>query len=132
VETGLREWFVILAYRGEDPLMVPSRAVDEAWRLFSDDPGYAAFCEEVLGELVERGSGQFSIYPIGDSALDTVRVWERTKRSRKGRRPSVIWELDERVGMPDPVGISDNDLLAMNARNAGSTGNQWMYGAGSM
>jgi uncharacterized membrane protein YgcG len=105
VERGLREWLICCAWRGGATLAMPSRIVDEAWHQFIlDSASYIGFCNRAYGEYLHH-------IPEGDEALEpadgevhTVHAWDRSKvGQRKGE--SVMWDLDERLRIADPLGI---------------------------
>lgn len=116
VEQGLREWFVCCAWRWNLILGMPSRAVDEAWHEFIlDTRAYTRFCEEAFGEYLHHTPDEAMGTPMGDALAETVRAWDRSEAGQ--REDSILWELDERLGIEEPIGIDGVRLTA--ARSGG-------------
>jgi hypothetical protein len=111
VEQGLREWFVCCAWRWNLILGIPSRVVDEAWHEFIlDTRAYARFCEEAFGEYLHHTPDEAMQAPMGDALGETVRAWDRSEMGQA--QDSVLWDLDERLGIEKPLGIDGLKLAA--------------------
>jgi hypothetical protein len=111
VERGLREWFICCACRFRTVLGMPSRAVDEAWHEFIlDTRTYTSFCHAAFDEYLHHTPDEAMGTPMGDALGETVRAWDRSDAGRE--EESVLWNLDERLGLERPLGI-DEDHLAM-------------------
>jgi hypothetical protein len=116
VERGLREWFVCCAWRGRSVLGMPSRAVDDAWHEFIlDSLAYTAFCEEALGAYLHHTPDEAMSTPMPSALGNTVRAWDRSGAGSEGE--SVLWDLDERLGISEPLGV---DGLQLSATRAGA------------
>lgn len=116
VERGLREWFVCCACRYRAVLGMPSRAVDEAWHeLILDTRTYAAFCEAAFGEYLHHTPDEAMRTPMGDALGETVRAWDRSEMGEEG--DSVLWDLDERLGIGEPLGLDEARLFEARSRS---------------
>jgi hypothetical protein len=116
VEQGLREWFVCCAWRWNLILGMPSRAVDEAWHEFIlDTRSYTRFCEEAFGEYLHHTPDEAMGTPMGNALGETVRAWDRSEAGQ--REDSILWDLDERLGIEEPIGIDGVRLAS--ARSGG-------------
>lgn len=114
VEQGLREWFVCCAWRGRAVLGMPSRAVDEAWHEFIlDSIAYIDFCEKAFGEYLHHTPDEAMATPMGNALAETVRAWDRSESGQEWE--SVLWDLDERLGIGDPLGIDEAQLDGVRA-----------------
>jgi hypothetical protein len=115
VEQGLREWFVCCAWRGRTVLGMPSRAVDEAWHEFIlDSLSYTRFCEVAFGEYLHHTPDEAMSTPMSDALGDTVRAWDRSDLGSSAE--SVLWDLDERLGAPEPLRVTGLQLSAARSR----------------
>ena len=115
VERGLREWFVCCAWRGRTILGMPSRAVDEAWHEFIlDSLAYTQFCELALGGYLHHTPDEAMATPMADALGETVRAWDRSD-SGQGEE-SVLWDLDSRLGIEEPLGVGAVSLTAARSR----------------
>lgn len=115
VERGLREWFVCCAWRWGTVVGMPSRAVDEAWHEFIlDTREYAGFCAAAFGEYLHHTPDEAMTAPMGDALGETVRAWDRSEAGRF--EESVLWDLDKRLGIAEPLGIDDSALAATRGR----------------
>lgn len=115
VERGLREWFICCAWRWGTVLGMPSRAVDEAWHEFIlDTPRYTAFCTATFGEYLHHTPDEAMTKPMGDALGETVRAWDRSEAGQE--EESVLWDLDSRLGVAEPLGIDSAALAAARAR----------------
>lgn len=115
VEQGLREWFICCAWRGGAVLGMPSRAVDEAWHEFIlDSIAYIDFCEKAFGEYLHHTPDEAMSTPMGNALGETVRAWDRSKAGRG--EESVLWDLDERLGLEQPMGLSGLQVTSVRSR----------------
>ena len=111
VEGGLREWFICCAWRGATVLGMPSRAVDEAWHAFIlDSLAYTHFCNSAFGGYLHHTPDEGMSTPMSDALLETVRAWDRSDASEAG--DSVLWNLDRRLGIREPLSLGALDLSA--------------------
>lgn len=116
LERGLREWFVCCAWRGRTVLGMPSRLVDEAWHEFIlDTLTYTAFCEQAFGSYLHHTPDEAMGTPMATALDDTVRAWDRSEMGRD--EESVLWDLDERLGAAEPLGV--NGVRLVSARTGG-------------
>ena len=116
VERGLREWFVCCAWRGRTILGMPSRLVDEAWHEFIlDSISYTRFCELAFGGYLHHTPDEAMSTPMGDALGDTVRAWDRSEMGSS--EESVLWDLDERLGAAEPLGVDGLQLSASRSRS---------------
>lgn len=116
VERGLREWFVCCACRYRAVLGMPSRAVDEAWHEFIlDTRTYTGFCQAAFGEYLHHTPDEAMRTPMGDALGETVRAWDRSETGQE--EDSVLWDLDERLRIEEPLGLDEGRLTA--ARSLG-------------
>jgi hypothetical protein len=129
VEEGLREWFVCCAWRGRTVLGMPSRAVDEAWHEFIlDSLGYTQFCQQAFGEYLHHTPDEAMSTPMDGLLADTVRAWDRS--SMGCNEESVLWDLDRRLGVEEPFGITEIDLISARTRAPYSLATGWAYVGG--
>lgn len=111
VERGLREWFICCAWRGRTVLGMPSRLVDEAWHEFIlDSLSYTDFCRQAFGTYLHHTPDEAMGTPMARALDDTVRAWDRSEAGRK--RESVLWDLDERLGVDEPLGVNGVRLVS--------------------
>lgn len=111
VETGLRQWLRCCAAALPDDQVIgmPSRAVDEAWHgLILCTARYAAFCDRAYGRFLhhhpEGGApADTSSYSAAEQLRRTIIAWELV--AEPGEQ-CVLWDLDERVGVDQPWGVS--------------------------
>lgn len=113
VETGLRQWLRCCAAALSDHQVIgmPSRAVDEAWHgLILCTARYAAFCDKAYGTFLHHhpeGGAPADIPAAGDSTGEQLRrtiiAWELV--AQPGEQ-CVLWDLDQRVGVDRPWGVS--------------------------
>lgn len=116
VERGLREWFVCCACRWRTVLGMPSRAVDEAWHEFIlDTRRYTGFCTGAFGEYLHHMPDEAMSTPMGDALGETVRAWDRSETGRD--EESILWDLDERLRIAEPLGLDAAALAAARARD---------------
>src|SRR5215207_672223 len=112
VEQGLREWFVCCAWRGGAVLGMPSRAIDEAWHEFIlDSIAYIDFCEQAFGEYLHHTPDEAMSAPMGNALAQTVRAWDRSEAGQD--KESVLWDLDERLGIAEPLGLDGMQLAGV-------------------
>ncbi|HET8813758.1 MAG TPA: hypothetical protein VFM51_02240 [Solirubrobacterales bacterium] len=115
VEQGMREWFICCAWRGRAVLGMPSRAVDEAWHEFIlDSIAYMQFCEQAFGDYLHHTPDEAMGAPMGDALAETVRAWDRSDTGRN--QESVLWDLDERLGIAEPLSLNGLQLAAARSR----------------
>lgn len=119
VSTGLRQWLRCCgaAMRDDQVIGMPSHAVDEAWHgLILCTRVYAAFCDRAYGRFLHH-------HPEGGGGADTdPRQLERTVLAwhlvaRPGEQ-CVLWDLDSRLGLPEPWGIPDATVARVSAAAA--------------
>lgn len=117
VERGLREWFICCAWRGRNVLGMPSGAVDEAWHEFIlDSLAYTAFCEKAFGGYLHHTPDEAMSSPMDNALAETVRAWDRSVAGQSGE--SVLWDLDEQLGIEKPLGVSGLQLAGVRASAA--------------
>jgi hypothetical protein len=115
VEQGLREWLVCCAWRGRTILGMPSRLVDEAWHEFIlDSLSYIRFCETAFGEYLHHTPDEAMGTPMPDALADTVRAWDRSDLGSS--EESVLWNLDEQIGVEQPLRVGGVQLTAARSR----------------
>ncbi|HEX7293230.1 MAG TPA: hypothetical protein VF259_01685 [Solirubrobacterales bacterium] len=130
VEQGLREWFICCAWRGRTVLGMPSRVVDEAWHEFLlDSIAYVQFCDAAFGAYLHHTPDEAMSTPSADLLHNTVRAWDRSIRGRGTE--SVLWDLDQQLEIPSPLGVSGLQLSAVRsgAPGAGTAGGACGTGA---
>ena len=128
IETGLRQWLRCAgeALRADQVIGMPSRAVDEAWHgLILCTARYATFCDDAYGRFLHHyPDGDDDGRPdaaasAGDSVADqlgrTVIAWTRV---REPGEQCVLWDLDERVAVPDPWGVPAGRVAQVEAHVA--------------
>jgi hypothetical protein len=112
VERGLREWLICCAHRDGAQLGMPSRAVDWAWHeLILDTPAYHRLCHAAYGEYLHHVPEAAMDVSIRIGLRETVRAWDPSEDGRHGHESS-LWQLDERLGIDDPIGVGAMDLRA--------------------
>jgi uncharacterized membrane protein YgcG len=130
VEQGLHEWFVCCAWRGRTILGMPSRLVDEAWHEFIlDSLSYIRFCETAFGEYLHHTPDEAMSTPMPDALADTVRAWDRSAMGASDE--SVLWDLDDRIGVEQPLRVGGLQLTAARSR-APFPATGWACAAGGM
>ncbi len=129
VEQGLREWFVCCAWRGRTVLGMPSRLIDEAWHEFIlDSISYTRFCEQAFGGYLHHTPDEAMSTPMGNALGNTVRAWDRSEMG--STEESVLWDLDERLGAEDPLGITGLQLSASRSGTPYPLATGWACAAG--
>ena len=113
VETGLRQWLRCCAPALQDNQVIgmPSRAVDEAWHgLILCTARYAAFCDTAYGQFLHHhpeggapAAARAASDPSDEQLRRTVIAWQLVAQPDE---QCVLWDLDERVGIERPWGIS--------------------------
>lgn len=112
VEQGLREWFICCAWRGRTVLGMPSRAVDDAWHEFIlDSIAYTGFCDVAFGAYLHHTPDEAMSTPMADALGNTVRAWDRSEAGAS--EESVLWDLDEELEIPKPLGVNGLQLSAV-------------------
>ena len=126
VEIGLRQWLRCAgaALRDGEIIGMPSHAVDEAWHGFIlCTAAYARFCDAAYGRFLHHhpdGTGPASAGAMHQQLGRTVVAW--TIVAGPGEQ-CVLWDLDERVGVDEPWGVSADRVAAITADlDDGSTG----------
>ncbi|HWM55238.1 MAG TPA: hypothetical protein VNO20_07615 [Solirubrobacterales bacterium] len=120
-ERGLREWFICCAWRGRAVLGMPSRVVDEAWHEFLlDSIAYITFCDVAFGAYLHHTPDEAMATPSADLLYNTVRAWDRSDAGANAE--SVLWDLDEQLGIPEPLGVSGLQLSAARSGVPGAGG----------
>ncbi|MBP0451612.1 hypothetical protein J5Y04_18970 [Kitasatospora sp. RG8] len=113
VETGLRQWLRCCGAAMLDRQIIgmPSFAVDETWHgLILCTERYAAFCEAAYGRFLHH-------HPQGGelpgSAKQAGSMHDQLHRTEVAwsfvalpGEECVLWDLDVRVGVPEPWGAS--------------------------
>lgn len=128
IEQGLREWFVCCAWRGSMVLGMPSRLVDDAWHEFIlDSISYVNFCEAAFGSYFHHIPDE-TMTAMPEALAETVRAWDRSVMG--GGRKSVLWDLDERLGIGEPLGIGAEQLHAARTRIPYIAASGWVSGDG--
>ena len=118
VEQGLREWFVCCAFSGGKVIGMPSRVVDDAWHEFIlHSARYAEFCRDVYGEFLHHTPDSDLDMDMPDLLAETVLAWDRSRGLRGA--DSVLWDLDRRLGIADPLGVDESRLAQIRARHGG-------------
>jgi hypothetical protein len=130
VERGLREWLICCGYRGRSQLGMPSRVVDDAWHEFIlNSIAYADFCREAYGEFLHHTPESDLATPMEGALGNTILAWDRSSTGKEDE--SVLWELDERLDIKEPLGIGRMQVLSVrSARRADGGGSGIVYGGG--
>lgn len=118
VEQGLREWLICCLHREGSQVGMPSRLVDDAWHEFIlSSIRYSEFCDRVYGEYMHHtpemdmtGSGG-----ADDLVENTIRAWHRSAAGHRGE--AVMWAIDERSGVKQPIGIDAQRLARTRLNN---------------
>jgi hypothetical protein len=130
IVTGLRQWLrcCAAAIRDRQVIGMPSHAVDEAWHgLILCTARYSRFCQAAYGQFLHHhpeGGAPADVVArsdsLGEQLRRTVIAWSLV--ARPGEQ-CVLWDLDERVGVDHPWGLSgarvaaiEADLARLNAR----------------
>jgi hypothetical protein len=91
---------------------MPSRVVDDAWHEFIlDSVAYTAFCSAALGGYLHHSPDETMSTPMAEALGNTIRAWDRSNAG--ANRESVLWELDEKLGISEPLGINGLQLSAV-------------------
>jgi hypothetical protein len=102
---------------------MPSRAVDDAWHEFIlDSVAYTAFCDAAFGAYLHHTPDEAMSTPMADALGNTVRAWDRSDAGTN--HESVLWDLDEKLGISEPLGLSEVQVGAArsSASAVGATG----------
>lgn len=87
---------------------MPSKLVDGAWHEFIlDSVSYVEFCDQAFGEYLHHTPEETMGTPMRHALADTIRAWDRSDR---GKEESVLWQMDSRLGVEQPLGV---DKLAI-------------------
>jgi hypothetical protein len=122
IETGLRQWLRCAgaALQDDQVIGMPSHAVDEAWHGFIlCTAGYARFCERAYGRFLHHhpdGTGPVSAGAMEHQLGRTVVAW--TLVAEPGEE-CVLWDLDTRVGVEHPWGVSADRVEIIRSALAG-------------
>ena len=100
---------------------MPSRVVDEAWHEFTlDSLAYVRFCNGAFGNYLHHTPEEAMSTPMDDALANTVQAWDRSAAGAE--QESVLWDLDERLGIPEPLGLDGLQLSAARSRAASAPG----------
>jgi hypothetical protein len=116
VETGLRQWLRCAgaALRDGQVIGMPSHAVDEAWHGFIlCTASYSAFCDAAYGRFLHHhpdGAGPASAGAMPEQHGRTVVAW--TLMANRGES-CVLWDLDHKLGVDQPWGVSEAQVVAV-------------------
>ncbi len=113
IETGLRQWLRCAgaALRDDQVIGMPSHAVDEAWHGFIlCTARYAEFCTAAYGTFLHHhpeGGTPPAVAAASGGVEEqngrTVVAWSIVARPDEA---CVLWDLDSRVGVEHPWGVS--------------------------
>jgi hypothetical protein len=117
VETGLRQWLRCAgaALRDGQVIGMPSRAVDEAWHGFIlCTARYAVFCEAAYGQFLHHhpDGGGVEVDDTSAQLGRTIVAWTIVGQPGEG---CVLWDLDERVAVPEPWGVPATRVVRVTA-----------------
>src|SRR3954468_4893935 len=120
IADGLRQWLRCAGVAQRDDVVIgmPSRAVDEAWHGFIlCTARYAAFCEAAYGRFLhhhpEGGAPDASPADSTEEQLSrTVIAWSLVAAPGEA---CVLWDLDARVGVEAPGGVTPEHVAAVEA-----------------
>ena len=120
VSTGLRQWLRCCgaALADDQVIGMPSRAVDEAWHGFIlCTRRYAEFCDRAYGRFLHHHpeGADTPNQATGDMAGQlgrTVVAWSLVAHPGE---VCVLWDLDTRLGLPEPWGIPLERVAAIEA-----------------
>ncbi len=128
VETGLRQWLRCCAPALRDGQLIgmPSHAVDQAWHGFIlCTARYSAFCDAAYGRFLHHhpeGGAPAGSVALADCAHEqlrrTVVAWSLVAAPGE---ECVLWELDSKVGVDEPWGVSRELVAAVQDDIAGRT-----------
>ncbi|BBY31869.1 hypothetical protein [Mycolicibacterium sediminis] len=118
VDLGLRQWLRCCAAALHDGEVIgmPSHAVDEAWHGFIlCTARYAAFCRSAYGRFLHHhpdGGAPPGVTgdPMSEQLRRTVVAWSVV--AAPGEQ-CVLWDLDRRIGVPEPWGVSATQVTAV-------------------
>ena len=126
IKLGLRQWLRCCAAALHDGQMIgmPSRAVDEAWHgLILCTARYQAFCNSAYGQFMHHhpvGGAPDKLAaasdPMHEQLRRTVIAWELVSMPDE---PCVLWDLDARVGVPEPWGVPAGRVAQVEAHVTG-------------
>jgi hypothetical protein len=103
-----------LARRRGDRHAFPPRRRPLGHEFILDTDAYAKFCDRAFGLLLDHHRGDRMDVPIGDALAETVYAWDLSPAGQKGKE-SVLWDLDETVGIEDPLHLSGLVLAQVRA-----------------
>lgn len=107
---------------------MPSKLVDDAWHEFIlDSVCYVDFCDQAFGDYLHHTPEETMGTPMRDALADTIRAWDRSDR---GKEESVLWQLDSRLGVEQPIGLDRVALHAARTRVPYPATSGWAFGGG--
>lgn len=119
VAVGLRQWLRCCgaAMRDEQVIGMPSHAVDEAWHgLILCTRVYADFCDRAYGRFLHHHPEGGGGVPSDPRQLErTVLAWQLVARPGE---ECVLWDADERLGLPEPWGVPEATVARVTAAAA--------------
>jgi hypothetical protein len=117
VETGLRQWLRCagVALRDGQIVGMPSHAVDEAWHGFIlCTARYARFCDEAYGRFLHHHPDGGGV-ELDDSAAQLGRTVVAWAMVAEPGEQSVLWDLDQHVGVDAPWGVPESRVAEITA-----------------
>jgi hypothetical protein len=109
---------------------MPSKLVDDAWHEFIlDSVSYVDFCSQAFGDYLHHTPEETMGTPMRHALADTIRAWDRSDR---GKEESVLWQLDSRLGVEQPLGIDGAGLQSARTRVPYPLATGWAFSAGYM
>jgi hypothetical protein len=124
VATGLRQWLRCAgaALRDDQVIGMPAHAVDEAWHGFIlCTARYAAFCEAAYGRFLHHHpeDGAPTGHSAGTAADQLGRTIVAWSLVAEPGEEGVLWDVDTRVGVEIPWGVSAERVRTVLADVAG-------------
>jgi hypothetical protein len=96
---------------------MPSRVVDDAWHEFIlDSLAYTAFCNAAFGFYLHHTPDEAMSTPMANALDSTIRAWDLSDAGAE--EESVLWDLDEKLGIEEPLGIDGLQLSAVRSSAA--------------
>ncbi|MGQ4596603.1 hypothetical protein [Nocardia sp. R6R-6] len=123
VDKGLRQWLLCCgaALRDDQVIGMPSHAVDEAWHGFIlCTKRYSDFCAGAYGRFLHHfpegaGPPDSTHGTMAEQLGRTVVAWSLVAAPNE---QCVLWDLDRRVGVEHPWGVSTERVEAVEAELA--------------
>jgi hypothetical protein len=84
--------------------------------------------EAAFGGYLHHTPDEAMATPMGDALGETVRAWDRSEMG--STEESVLWDLDERLGIDPPLGLNGLQLSAARSRSAYPLTTTWACAAG--